>query len=73
MELMFDPFLDVAPPVADMPTDSKARWSFSSIPPLVERGSRHIEIVGELFHRDEPVLALHALDDGWAPSQMALI
>jgi hypothetical protein len=27
---------------------------------LVEGGDRHIEILGELLHRDEPVLAFHA-------------
>jgi hypothetical protein len=70
---VFDPFLDVAPPVADMPAYSEAWWSFFSIPPLVEGGDGHIEIVGELLHGDEPVLAFHALDDGWTPSQMTLI
>jgi hypothetical protein len=69
---MLDPVLDVLPSIADMSAYSEAWWSFASIPPLVESGYRHSEIVGELLNVDKPVVTLHALDHRWAPSQFTL-
>jgi hypothetical protein len=52
LKLAFDPLHDIGPSVADMPTDTEAGWSLSPIPPLVQGGHRHSEIVGEVFHAE---------------------
>jgi len=70
LELVLDPLLDVAPAIADMSAYSEAWRSLTSIPPLVEGGYRHSEVIGELLDGGEPVLVFHVLDDGWAPSQL---
>jgi len=52
LELVFDPRFHVGRSVADMPADTEAGWSFPPIPPLVQGGHRHSEIVGEVFHTE---------------------
>jgi hypothetical protein len=51
-ESPFDPGLHVAPAVAHMPTDAKAGRSFSLIPPPIERGNGHTEVVSEFLHSE---------------------
>ena len=46
LELAFDPLLDIAPPVAEVPPHPKAGRSLSPMLPLVEGGHRHSEIGG---------------------------
>jgi len=50
VELVFNPPLNVAPSVADISSDAKAGRTLAPIPPLVEGGHRHTEIVGELIN-----------------------
>ena len=59
LELVFDPRFHVGRSVADMPTDSEPRWSFSPIPPGVDRGDGHSKIVGEFFDGEQPVEGFH--------------
>jgi len=67
LNLLFDPVLDIRPSVSDVATDPEPRWSFPLIPPLVEGGNRHAEIVGELLDGEEPVPLFHTVDHGGHP------
>jgi len=46
LELAFDPLLDITPPVAEVPPYPEAGRSLSPMPPLVEGGHRHSEVIG---------------------------
>ena len=54
-----DPVLDVLPSVADVSSDTEPRRSFSPVPPLVEGGHRHPQVVGEILHTEEAVGSFH--------------
>ena len=60
LDLAFDPLGDVAQLVADVPSHAEPARSFSAIPPLVERGCRHPEILGEILHGEEAIGEFHS-------------
>ena len=60
LEPAVDPRFHVGPSVADIPTDSEPRWSFSPIPPGVDRGDGHSKIVDEFFDGEQPVERFHS-------------
>ena len=59
---MLDPFLDVAPPVADMSAHSETRWAFSAVAPLIKGGDGDAEVFGKLLDSEEPVRVFHTFD-----------
>ena len=59
LDLVFDPVGDVARLVANMSSHAEPTGSFSAIPPLVERGCRHTEILGEVFHGEKAIGEFH--------------
>jgi hypothetical protein len=62
LQLLFDPFVDITPPVADMSAHSETGRSFSAVAPLVEGGDRDAEVLGELLDGEEPSPLFHAFD-----------
>jgi len=47
--LLGDPFLDVAPAVAQVSTDAESGWTVSAVAPRVDGGDGYSEIVGEFL------------------------
>jgi hypothetical protein len=61
LELLFDPLLDVGPPVSDVSTDPEAGWSFTAVAPLVKGPDRHSQISGEFLDGHELFVGCHRL------------
>ena len=59
VELVFDPFLYVGLSVSEMSAYSEAWWPLSPVPPLVEGGSRHAEVFGEVLDGQQPFSGFH--------------
>lgn len=59
LELTLDPVLDVLPSVADVSSDPEPWRSFSPVPPLVEGGHRHSQVVGEILHAEKAIGSFH--------------
>ena len=60
LQLILNPFLDIAPPVADMSTHSETGRPFSAVTPLVEGGDGDTEVFGKVLDGEQPVLVFHA-------------
>lgn len=56
-----EPGLDIAPPIAEMPTDSNPPRAGSHRPPAIQGGDRHRQVLGDLGNREQP---LRSLDRG---------
>lgn len=56
---LLNPFLHVAPSVAEMTADSKRGRSFAPVSPGVERFHRHIEVRGEFVDAEQAVFVFH--------------
>ena len=67
LELLLDPGLNFAPSVPEVSPDAETWWPFPAVPPLIERGDRHSEIVGELLDSEESVHVFHTVDHGSHP------
>lgn len=48
-KLSLDPGFDFAPPVSDVSSNAKASGPFATVSPLVERGDRYAEILGQFL------------------------
>lgn len=59
LELTVDPVQYVLPSVADVSSHPEPRRAFPPVSPLVERGHRHPEVVGEVLHAEKPIRGLH--------------
>ena len=62
-ELTFDPVFDVGPSIPKVLADPEARRSLSPVSPRVQGGDRHVEVVGERLHGEEPVFVFQGLHD----------
>jgi hypothetical protein len=59
LELTFDPLLHIAPAVPEVLTHPKPRRALASVPPLVQGGRRHAEVVGEFLDAQQPLELFH--------------
>jgi hypothetical protein len=64
---VFDPFLDIAPPVTDMSAHAEPGWAFLPVAPLVQGGHGYAEVFGEHLDNDELVPVFHSFDHGHDP------
>jgi hypothetical protein len=64
---VFDPLLDIAPPVTDMSAHAEPGWTFLPVAPLIEGGHGYAEVFGELLDSDELVPVFHPFDHGHDP------
>jgi len=56
-----EPALDINASVSNVSADLDKRWAGSLIVPLVDRGERDADVIGELYGAEQPqVIVMHA-------------
>lgn len=59
LELLGDPPSDVASSVAEVPTDTEARWTVASVSPGVDGGNWDVEELGEVLGGEQLFKIVH--------------
>lgn len=60
-DAVLDPAFDISPSVSHMTTNTESWGTVAVVPPGVDGGDRHTEILGEIFHCEQFVEGLHGL------------